>query len=135
MMMRNRPTPRRILPVVLVTSAAFAVAHLLTGANSANDPAYQILSNLGFGILMAAIYIRSGSNVAPIVLHAVFDLYAFTIGQLTLTEVMLAPVVFRMASVLLPYVLGFVLLRKKQKQTTVETWGHIWSDDGTCVTE
>ena len=61
--------------------------------------------------LLVRIMKAAGFIEAPIALHTVFDLYAFTIGQLTLTEVMLVPIVFRMASILLPYALGLWLLR------------------------
>ena len=68
---------RPLLVAVVVSSAAFALVHVagcsFDDATSVVQVVLKVVSAFEFGVVMAALYLRSGALVAPIVAHAAFD--------------------------------------------------------------
>ena len=133
-MMRNKPTSRRITMMTVITSVIFGLVHLGNLAGGA-DVLYTILQTLnaiGIGLFFAGIYLRTGSILIPMVVHFLDDFIIF-ITQTMTTVANPNPTspldwVISACVMLLPFVFGVLLLRKKHHQAIINTWERIWTE-------
>jgi hypothetical protein len=67
---------RGVVLAVVVSATAFAFAHAVNvlGGESTADAVRQVAFALGFGLVAAVLYVRSGSLWPSLVFHAAFDL-------------------------------------------------------------
>lgn len=88
------------------------------------------------GLFFAAIYIRTGSIVPSIVLHALQDLLSFVVNPI-LEEATLGPVFQTIIFLgkIVPIILAIVMLLPKYHKSIIDTWTHIWSDKNTSAVE
>lgn len=127
-------SPKNIQKACFVSSAIFGAAHFLnlaTGADLASTIG-QVIYATFIGALLAAVYVRSKTLWAPIVLHAIIDFSSFALNAIVPKEQMEAmlnmpveTVSFSEAIVsILPTIIialpcllcALVLLRKKKLQ-------------------
>ena len=82
-----RNSPRRVFNAVLWSSVLFGVLHIGNALAAPLNTAFQIFYATGFGIIFAAVYIRTRNLWSCILVHALVD---FT-GSLTLIYLPLQP--------------------------------------------
>ena len=137
-MMRNKPNSRRIWLAVILTSLVFSVTHIINlfSGQDLTDTVVQIVFALGMGLFFAAIYIRTGSIVPSIVLHALQDLLSFVVNPI-LEEATLSPVFQTIIFLgkIVPIILAIVMLLPKYHKSIIDTWTRIWSEKNTSVVE
>ncbi|KRL53759.1 CPBP family intramembrane glutamic endopeptidase [Furfurilactobacillus rossiae] len=102
---------------ILVSSALFGVAH---GVNLLHQAllitGFQMLSAFSIGILLSALYLRTGSLVFPILLHGLNDfLSSYGSGGLQSPQVSLTGV-----GLALVYLLTGLFLLRKSKRNTIQ---------------
>lgn len=133
--MRQYKEANKIPFVVLLSSILFSLFHLsniFVGA-ALSSTILQLVTSLGMGCMLCAIYLRSGSIIPPMMLHFLYDVYALmNAGSVTETGVMEAAVSNRdIISNLILFVIEImitcILLRKSVWEEVMSTWNQKWN--------
>lgn len=125
--MRNIKNKTQMIRLVAVTSLVFGVMHLINLLDGAplDGTISQIIHAAGYGFFDAALYLRTGSVVPPMIVHAVHDFlsiytpYNDLIAELTATATAadgfsIAPIVGAIPLALFWIGLAFFMLRKSK---------------------
>jgi len=127
-------TKKGIISAFIISAALFAVVHLIHLMwKSPIDVTGDLLFAIAGGMFLGAIYLRTKTLIAPILLHwllnlsgGIFD--AFTSPEYTIPEATLDNVIIITLIAALPLIIGaFVLLRKVKPENIVER------ADGICT--
>ena len=129
-MMRNKPTSRRIRLSALVSTLVFSLLHavnILQG-QSVPDTIAQIIFAAGMGLFFAVVYLRTGSILLTIVIHTLHDYGAYFVLSFDATEASPIVTLLSLAAQYLPFVLGILMLRRKHHPAIIDTWSRIWPE-------
>ena len=127
-------TKKGIISAFIISAALFAVVHLIHLMwKSPIDVTGDLLFAIAGGMFLGAIYLRTKTLIAPILLHwllnlsgGIFD--AFTSPEYTIPEATLDNVIIITLIAALPLIIAaFVLLRKVKPENIVER------ADGICT--
>lgn len=131
MMMRNKPTSRRIVATVVLTSVLFGVSHIvnLLAGRGLVETIVQIVFAAGAGLFFIGIYLRTGSITLTIVIHALHDFLVFVNTSIPEAESTffladLLPIIVNV----LPFVFGILMLRSRHHAAIIDTWTRIWPE-------
>ncbi len=138
-MMRNKPTTRRILVTTLFTAFWFGLGHainLLSGQDLGTT-LIQVVFTCGAGLFFAGIYLRTGSIALPIIIHVLHDLLSFIVESLPEVETASLSVnaVFSLCVNIVPFVFGVLMLLPKHYPAIIDTWTRIWPEKNAPITE
>lgn len=136
LMMRRRRSAGWITASLLITSLSFGLFHalnLLAGA-SLTLTLLQVLGTVGIGLLLGAIYLRTGSLIPVMILHTAHDFVAFcsasiqeTGGVMSQTEALSA---LNLVMLTVPYLImgaaGLWLVRPAKNPELREIWNGKW---------
>lgn len=134
--MRSRKREQLVLPVFLFTGLGFGLIHsinLFAGADPVST-LVQVIYATGVGFLFAAIYMRTGNIWITIFLHTFNDAIDFLSLDLQTSGGVLtnAPDASGLIGVLLfavlYYINAFYIFRSCKRNTIVDTWADIWSE-------
>lgn len=131
LMMRNKPTKRRLLATVLLTSVLFGFGHILNALTGQNlvTSILQMIFATGAGLFYASIYLRTGSIIITIVIHALHDFLVFMVSSLPDGGVsFIATDVLALLVNVAPFVFGVLMLLPKYHDDIIDTWKHIWPE-------
>lgn len=131
-MMRNKPTTRRVLATALLTSMLFGAGHALNllAGQDLGSTIIQIIFTGGAGLFFAGIYLRTGSITLTIVIHILHDLMGFIIESLPEVESTSLTIndVLSLSVNVAPVIFGILMLLPKYYPEIVNTWKYIWSE-------
>lgn len=134
-MMRKKPGVVRIYGSVIITAIIFAALHisnLFAGATGAFI-ILQLITAFILGTFFAAVYIRSGSILVPIIFHTLHDLLAFmdprqASGVGTMDSISMMDIWILLLSGI-PFIIGaFYLLRRSVWKEEKQIWAKIWNE-------
>lgn len=139
LMMRKRRDSKWIVKILIITSVAFGLIHAMNVLAGA-DPILtlsQVVATTGIGLLLGAIYLRSGNLLTVIIIHSLHDIVAFC--NLSIQEsggIMVqdgAITAFQIAELLVPYivmgVVGLWLVRSEKTPEIQAVWDKKWKID------
>lgn len=135
-LMKNRPTNRRIILAVIITSVIFGGAHMINISAGAkvSIAMYQSFQAMIIGALFTAFYLRTGSIVLPMVFHFLHDMAATMIPAQS-TGVMLQQTVETSTLIMDIVIMAseiaatIYLLRPGKMEEIRETWRNKWSEE------
>ena len=132
----KRGNPRQIPVIATITALFFSLVHLsnlLLGA-SVGLTLLQVCYAFGIGVFFAAVYIRTGSLIWPVIMHSLIDITAFMNKELYETGGLLQTADFQLDySVLISVAegvllagLGYYYLRKEKRAEIKAMWDEKW---------
>lgn len=134
-MMKNQPSRRRMWAAVIITSAVFGLVHMgNVGAGAALSGAIvQSLNAVCQGLFLAAIFLRSGSIMLPMVFHTLHDVIALTdpsqvTGVYTAASFSTLDLVILAAIAAAYAAAGIFLLRRSRWEEIKAVWADIWAE-------
>lgn len=133
-MMRDWMDEKHIPIAAYSTAVIFGLVHFANMGNGAGfvDTLFQVIVAIGFGVMFAAVYLRTGNILLCMILHTAHDLLVFMIvGVTSSSGVIQGTSGFDMVTDLVIGVLGVVvgtyLIRKSVRADIVEVWKERWS--------
>lgn len=133
-MMRDWMDEKHIPFVAYSTSVLFGLVHFanMRAGASLIDTTTQAISAVGIGVLLAAVYLRTGNIILCIILHAVHDLLAFMVVGLTDGNgVILGLSTYDQITCIIVGVVGIAigtyLIRKSVRADIVGVWKERWN--------
>lgn len=74
MITKNKKTAFRVNLAIVISAVLFGLYHYINLSNqSFSFTTVQVISVSGFGLILGAVYVRSGSIMVPILLHFIYD--------------------------------------------------------------
>ena len=133
--MRTWRTEKKIVLSVTLTSIVFGVAHLLNLSEGAGVIVTfsQVFYAFGFGIILSAVFLRTGSLLPSIVIHTLLDFTAFLNqgGNKALTDDGSFDLAM-LVSIILGLILaafGYYYIRPAKRKEILAIWEKKWSLD------
>lgn len=134
-MMKNNPSHKRMWTGALIAAVVFGVTHMSNvGAGAAFAGAIvQSVNAVCLGLLMGAIYLRTGNIFLTMVFHTIHDIIglmdpAQATGVVTQTSYSALDIVILAAVAAAYAAAGIYLLRKSKWEEIKATWANIWSE-------
>ena len=132
--MRVRGDGKSVIPCVLVTSLAFGLMHAtnLFGGASLSTTLFQLAYATTLGILLSAVFLRTGSIWPCVIVHTTIDATAFVYSNLSdagiVSEELAIDGVFLAAAALSVALaaIGFVLVRPSIRGRIEALWATKW---------
>lgn len=123
-----------IIKILVITSVfflLFRISNLLFG-QSLYDTINQCLFTLGFGLLMGAIFIRTGNSIPCIIAHIINNILAFSdIGfkdnNLLLNVFPIGQIIYYIFFILM-ILIAFYLVRKDKQEDIILLWKEKWTE-------
>lgn len=136
LMMKNNPSYKRMWVAVIVTSFIFGFIHM---ANAGSENVVlvaafiQSVNALCFGLLFAAIYLRSGNILLSMALHMLHDVISMmdpsqATGLYTTSSFSAKDFVIQGGIAALYVVAAIIMLRKSKWEEIKSTWANIWAE-------
>lgn len=133
-LMRQNKKKSHIIWIAVVTSLLFGLVHALNVLAGATLPAtlLQVISASAAGLLLGALFIRSGSLLPSIVIHAINDVYAFMnldlVSEDGIVEGALktSDIVLNLILSVLQIIIAIYLLHPSAWDEIMETWNRKW---------
>ena len=135
-LMKNKPTYKRMVIATILTAVIFGVSHainIVSGATILNT-ILQIVFAIGPGMFFAAVYLRTGSIIIPMVFHAFHDILELFIprdGDMALLlskNISLGELIPDIIFTILFVGAAIYLLRKSKWDEIKATWANIWAE-------
>lgn len=130
--MHVRPDGHRLALFVTISGLFFGLCHMgniATVGADFDETLMQVIMASGLGVLLAAVYFRTGSIIPGIVYHVLVDFPSFLIGETT--EYVPEPVTPE--SVIVECVLGLIIagigylyLRRSKQEQMKAVWAEKW---------
>ena len=126
-MARQWRDEKKIPLMVIIPGVAFGLIHLLNipGENPA-DTLVQALLSIFFGILFSAVYVRTGSIWAVLIVHTLHDLLSFSALYYTPELPDLVIVEWMIMGCFLA-ICGMYLIRKEKRPEIIALWDRKWN--------
>ena len=133
LLMRRFARDRNMIAALIITSAVFGLTHglnIFAGAN-AQRTVLQIIGAGFLGLLLGAVYLRSGSLWPVIVIHTAHDIIAFMdVSNVSETGVIIGKVTwqsyFDLGLGIAMGIIGIWLVRKARRDEIREIWEKKW---------
>ena len=113
--------------MVIIPGTAFGLTHLSNIVGSKpTDTLAQVALSMLFGIFFSAVYVRTGSIWAVLIMHTLHDLLAFSATVYTpdLPDIVIAEWAIILI-ILAAY--GLYLVRKEKRSEIIEFWDRRWN--------
>jgi len=123
--MRSYKEKNNYMVALLFSAIFFGVIHfanILTGAGISNT-LIQVASAFSGGLIMGALYLRTGSIIPCIVIHLIHDILTRMVGT---GECGAGFDTFLNSLIIITNVVLAVILLKGKKEEIIETWNNIW---------
>ncbi len=137
-LMKNRPTTKRIVLAVIITSVIFGGVHMANISAGANFgiTVYQSFQAMIIGVFLAALYVRSGSIVLSMAFHFLHDMTSMMLptqntGVMLQQSVGIGTVIPDIIIMTCELVAAIYLLRPSKMDEIKESWADKWAD-GIC---
>ncbi|MCQ2491446.1 MAG: CPBP family intramembrane metalloprotease [Lachnospiraceae bacterium] len=134
-MMKNNPDDKRIIHSVILTSLIFGCVHFTNIGEGAllSVTITQVVFSLIVGIFWAAIYLRTGSIVLPMIYHVLHDIINMMFptnatGAMLQESVTVSDLISDSALGITMLVLALYMLRKVNFDDIKNTWATIWNE-------
>jgi len=132
--MRLDSSEDALLPSVLVTSLYFGFFHALNSLVGAalSSTVFQVFYASCLAVLFAAVFLRTGSILGPILMHTLIDFTSFlfmdmTAGGVITDELTIGfPFFFTIAGSFVVLVAGIYMLRRDRRPEIVALWERKW---------
>ncbi len=133
--MRQYDEEKKIPVVVLLTSALFSLVHatnIFAGA-AVSSTIVQLFSAFGTGLLLCAIFLRSGNIIPPMIIHFLYDVYALmNADSVTETGIMEGAlsgrdVFINILLFVIEVTIACFLLRKAVRGDIIDVWKKKWN--------
>lgn len=130
-MMRTYKDKNKYLPALIFTSVIFGVYHMtniLSGA-SLEASVLQTISAAVAGLFFAALYVRTGSIVLPVIIHALHDLFSSVIASQAALVLNFTPSAMDYVEVGTTAIIQILLtiwLLKGHKEDIIKKWQEMW---------
>ena len=131
--MRYLKGKNKILTVALVSSVVFGLSHLGNAMGGNAIGIVQGIATIGSGLFYAAVFLRTGSIMVPIIMHALYDWMYFATnpalqnGNMAAMGVTTA-VIISCAIDLSMGVVGYWLIRPAVREKIEVVWQKKWLD-------
>ena len=126
-MARQWRDEKKIPLMVIIPGIAFGLTHLSNIVGSKpTDTLAQVALSMLFGIFFSAVYVRTGSIWAVLIMHTLHDLLAFSATAYTpdLPDIVIAEWAIILI-ILAAY--GLYLVRKEKRSEIIEFWDRRWN--------
>lgn len=137
-LMKNRPTDRRIILAVIITSVIFGGVHMMniSAGVKVSIAAYQSVQAMIIGAMFTAFYLRTGSIVLPMVFHFLHDIAATMIpaqstGAMLQQTIATSTLIIDIIIMISEIAATIYLLRPGKMEEIRETWKNKWSEHET----
>ena len=135
--LRNENKEENYIKICVISAVAFGFVHLLNAAMGANlmSTLLQVVSAGCLGIFFAAIFVRTGNILVPMIVHTVHDIYAISVSSgISENGVITASVnpsdfVDLFCCIALAIIAIKICLPKEKRSEILNKWNHIWSKD------
>lgn len=122
--------------VVLFSALSFGLIHLanvIVGAPLDNT-IFQAVTTVGLGLLLAAIYVRTGNIWIPIIIHCILDItgycksYVTTGGIVQMAFVWNLESIFSIIGAIVAVILGLYYIRSSKHDEILKVWEDKWAN-------
>ena len=123
----------KILTVALVTSVVFGLSHLGNAMGGNAIGIVQGIATIGSGLFYAAVFLRTGSIMVPIIMHALYDWMYFATnpalqnGNMAAMGVTTAVIISCVIDLSMG-VVGYWLIRPAVREKIEVVWQKKWLD-------
>ena len=131
--MRYLKGKNKILTVALVTSVVFGLSHLGNAMGGNAIGIVQGIATIGSGFFYAAVFLRTGSIMVPIIMHALYDWMYFATnpalqnGNMAAMGVTTAVIISCVIDLSMG-VVGYWLIRPAAREKIEVVWQKKWLD-------
>ena len=131
--MRYLKGKNKILTVALVTSVVFGLSHLGNAMGGNAIGIVQGIATIGSGLFYAAVFLRTGSIMVPIIMHALYDWMYFATnpalqnGNMAAMGVTIAVIISCVIDLSMG-VVGYWLIRPAVREKIEVVWQKKWLD-------
>ncbi len=131
--MRYLKGKNKILTVALVTSVVFGLSHLGNAMGGNAIGIVQGIATIGSGLFYAAVFLRTGSIMVPIIMHALYDWMYFVTnpalqnGNMAAMGVTTAVIISCVIDLSMG-VVGYWLIRPAVREKIEVVWQKKWLD-------
>ena len=131
--MRYLKGKNKILTVALVTSVVFGLSHLGNAMGGNAIGIVQGIATIGSGLFYAAVFLRTGSIMVPIIMHALYDWMYFATnpalqnGNMAAMGVTTAVIISCVIDLSMG-VVGYWLIRPAVREKIEVVWQKKWLD-------
>ena len=131
--MRYLKGKNKILTVALVTSVVFGLSHLGNAMGGNDIGIVQGIATIGSGLFYAAVFLRTGSIMVPIIMHALYDWMYFATnpalqnGNMAAMGVTTAVIISCVIDLSMG-VVGYWLIRPAVREKIEVVWQKKWLD-------
>lgn len=132
--MRYFKGKNKILKVTIITSLVFGAMHLMNiGAGaSVTMGVIQTFATTGKGLFFAAIFLRTGSILIPMLMHSFFDWVCFVTDPTLQSGIMMSEsvtvgLVLATAADIAIGIVGLYMIRPAMRERIEEVWNKKWS--------
>lgn len=131
--MRYLKGKNKILTVALVTSVVFGLSHLGNAMGGNAIGIVQGIATIGSGLFYAAVFLRTGSIMVPIIMHALYDWMYFATnpalqnGNIAAMGVTTAVIISCVIDLSMG-VVGYWLIRPAVREKIEVVWQKKWLD-------
>lgn len=135
-LMKNRPTEKRIILAVVITAFIFGAVHMTNIRMGAafGISLYQSFQAMIIGAMFAAFYLRTGSILVPMVYHFMHDMVSQMIptqstGVMLQQTISMGTLIPDIVIMICEIAVTVYLLRKGVLEEIKETWRDKWSEE------
>ena len=131
--MRYLKGKNKILTVALVSSVVFGLSHLGNAMGGNAIGIVQGIATIGSGLFYAAVFLRTGSIMVPIIMHALYDWMYFATnpalqnGNMAAMGVTIAVIISCVIDLSMG-VVGYWLIRPAVREKIEVVWQKKWLD-------
>ena len=132
-MMKNKPTYKRMIIASIMTAVFFGVTHFINmlGGASLTNTLWQVFFAVFAGLFFAALYLRTGNILLPVVFHFAHDVLSFMLPTqntgVILSDFSLAMITPDILIVIAQIIVVVYLLRKSKWEDIKNTWEAKWA--------
>ena len=127
---------KSIFGIVMASALVFGITHLFNVFAGAplDTTLFQFFYTFAIGILLGAVYLRTGNLWPPIIIHSLVDISAFSSTALSKIGVIQTGLVFNISNILfiivsiISIVLGLYYLRSSKHDNILELWEEKWAN-------
>lgn len=135
-LMRQWDKEKQVLTTVLFTSTIFGLFHIsnLVAGADLKSTVLQVYTSFCMGVLLCAIYLRTGNLLVTIILHTLHDIVSVMdtsiyVSDGVLAEIPLMDWIINIVQTSVLAIVGFYLIRPKMRDDIVALWTEKWGKE------
>lgn len=122
--------------IILFSALSFGLTHLANAFVGAplDYTIFQAFGTIGLGVILAAIYLRTGNIWIPILIHAILDITAFCTNDITVQGVVQIGFVLNLSNIIsivgtiIAIVFGLYYVRSAKHDDILKVWEDKWAN-------